>query len=136
MARDTRFDWVNPATIITFIVGSLFGSGMIWTCKEYRLKQDTQIVEFTRTLTDRLFLYSALNEEYISLLREYEKHDLGGDKRGARDIESRINNNRIKAKTIYSEIENLEKRVAEFENRPPRKFISEPLPPLLKIQPN
>jgi hypothetical protein len=79
-------------------------------------------------------MYSALDEEYISLLREYEKHDLGGDKRGAWDIEYRINNNRTKAKTLHFEIDNLEKGIAELENRPPRKFISEPLPSLLKIE--
>jgi hypothetical protein len=134
MAKEKRLNWTNVPTIIAFVIGSLFGSGIFWTCKDYRLRQGTQIVEFNRTLTDRLFMYSALDEEYISLLREYEKHDLGGDKRGAWDIEYRINNNRTKAKTLHFEIDNLEKGIAELENRPPRKFISEPLPSLLKIE--
>jgi len=94
-----------------------------------------QLASLNEKLTERFFLYAKLNENYITLLREYDIYDQT-NQTIAGDLEHKIKVNRSQSSVLLEEIIKLENEIAKLENRKPRDLGSKVpiLPPLIKFR--
>lgn len=138
--------------LLTFFLGS----GVVWNWMDLKIEKERnlfqkrqiemqnevnsfeklrQLASLNEKLTERFFVYAKLNENYISLLREYDKYDQT-DQIRAGDLEHKIKVNRSQSSVLLEEIIKLENEIAKLENRNPRDLGSKVplLPPLIKLR--
>jgi len=145
--------------IIASLLSFFLGSGIVWNWMNLKLESERNEFETQKILmqekrdsleelnqrsvlngrlTDRFFRFSKLTEDYITLLREYDKYDQT-NKVKAGDLRQKMKANRSQSFVLLWEIEKLEHDIAKIENREPRDLDSEVpllppalLPPILK----
>jgi len=119
--------------IIVFVIGSLFGSGILWQWKRVELEGQQQELESVVKITNlrqlELDQYSKLIElvnEYEAAWKEYNKTS---------NLELGIKANELKAQldTAKDNFTALESKLAKLEGRPPRSLDLAFIPPVPPI---
>ena len=125
MAKPRGSTWV----VVSFLVGTLLGSGSLWQWKQSKLESQKQELETVVKTTD---LRQQENEQYakiIDLTNEYIRDRDEYSKNARPDLNNRILQLRSQLDVMKDNFMTLEKNLARLENRQPRKITIDFIPP-------
>lgn len=107
---------VNFRVFVILLTAFLMTTSGLWKWQELRLIKSETALELHADINTRLFRLSDIDHKFIELIRKtYIEKKLISD-----DLASKISQNRNLANIISSEIETLERKLAEQEKRKPR----------------
>lgn len=113
-------------SIITFIIGTLIGSGAIWQWQKFKIDKIT-------TTTELRVKRSRLLEQIISLSNEFMIAKDSYDKSKSSDTHIKTKQLETRLDILKNDFEILERKLSSLENRLPDKIQIDfivPLPPM------
>lgn len=106
---------VTLGTILPFVIGILFGSGVFWKYMDHKVKVARTTIEIREKLDDMMYKIIELTAEYIDISTQYKENN---DSKFY--IKLKLQKQRLDF--LKNDYRTVEAKLAQMENRQPRKI--------------